>query len=320
MHPVYEVRDLTKTYKQGEVRANDELRFDIHQGEIFGLLGPNGAGKTTLVRQLVGLLRPTSGTIRLFGEDVTRSAGAIPYRVSYLAQRAGVLENVPAEVAVALTGHTRGLSRPESDRQARDLLDLFGLGEVRRKPIRYLSGGQQRLVALAIALIGDLPVLVLDEPTNELDPENRRFIWDLLLERNRVAGTTIILVTHNVLEAERVIRRVGIINHGRIMALGTVGELKARVDRRVRVELRLRENGAEAPAPQVSLDGWETIALGRGHYALLVPAERLHDVIGHVLAKVGLHRLDDFRILTPTLEDVYLQLGGGKDLDEQESA
>src|SRR5690606_38950341 len=112
--------------------------------------------------------------------------------------------------------------------------------------------GQQRLVTLALALIGDRPVLILDEPTNELDPQHRRLVWDLLLERNRTLGTTVILVTHNVLEAERVIQRVGIINHGRIMALGRVGELKARVDQRVRLELRfVEERGGVPPADEV---------------------------------------------------------------------
>lgn len=334
---VYEVEDLTKEYRQGRVTANRDLSFEIYRGEIFGLLGPNGAGKTTLVRQLVGLLKPTRGRICLFGEDITAAGGStIPHYVAYLAQKPLALAEVFVEHAVVLTGHIRGLSRDEALRQGRQIIGRLGLEGVVRKPIRQLSGGQQRLVTLALALIGELPVLILDEPTNELDPENRRVIWDLLLERNRRFGTTIILVTHNVLEAERVIQRVGIINQGRIMALGTVGELKARVDQRVRLELLFAGNG---PAPQqdveppgqdmkrddrrvdlVALTGGEVLELGRNHYVALVDRHRLQPVIAAVLDRFGLAGLDDFRILTPSLEDVYLQLGGGKDLVGRQSA
>lgn len=306
MDAVYEVRHLTKTYREGRVVANRDLSFDIHRGEVFGLLGPNGAGKSTLVGQLVGLIRPSAGTIRLFGVDVTRSAEQVPRYVSYLAQRPGALASVPAEEAVALTGYLRGLTRHEAARQARRWIEAFGLQAAARQRVRHLSGGQQRLVALAAALVGDLPVLVLDEPTNELDPERRRQVWDVLLELNRRRGTTVVLVTHNVLEAERVLQRVGIIHHGRLVALDRVAALKARVDRRLRVEFRLREGEPDALPPPPP--GTDRVTLGPGHLALLVPRERLQEALAHLVAEVGLHRLEDFRVQEPTLEDVYLQL------------
>jgi len=320
--PVYEVRSLTKTYGQRQDPANDDLTFDIEPGEIFGLLGPNGAGKTTLVRQLVGLIKPTHGAIHLFGHDIVRSAAVVPRYVAYLAQKPLAVAEVYVRDAIALTGQIRGLDRREAAARARELIGLFGLESVARRPIMRLSGGQQRLVTLALALIGDRPVLILDEPTNELDPEHRRLVWDLLLERNRTLGTTVILVTHNVLEAERVIQRVGIINHGRIMALGHVGELKARVDQRVRLELRfVEEQGAIPPADQIkAAAGGEVLELARGHYAVLVDRPDLQAAVARVLDTFGPGRLDDFRIQTPTLEDVYLQLGGGTGLAHQRSA
>lgn len=321
--PFYRVRHLHKTYRRGQIVALEDLSFDIEQGEIFGLLGPNGAGKTTLVRLLVGLLAPSSGTIHLLGEDMGRAAHRVPHLVSYFAQRPGALSSVPAHLAVALTGHMRGLTRHEADRQASALLGEFHLDRKASRPVGKLSGGEQRLVALAAALIGDLPALVLDEPTNELDPEHRRRVWDLLLERNRRMGTTIILVTHNVLEAERVIRRVGILHRGRILALGTTGELKARVDRRVRVEVKVGERatqeGLQAWQQRLALPEHPWMELGRGHYAVLLPAEQVQGVIARMLAEPGLREIDDFRILTPTLEDVYLQLGGGASLAEPPS-
>jgi ABC-type multidrug transport system ATPase subunit len=150
--------------------------------------------------------------------------------------------------------------------------------------------------------------LVLDEPTNELDPANRRMVWDLLLELNRQDGRTIILVTHNVLEAERVIERVGIINHGRIMALGTVGDLKARVDRRVHLELVLA-HGYESSGAIIATLG-EALQLKDRHWVVLAARESIQQTVQRVVHEIGLDQLEDFRILTPSLEDVYLQLGG----------
>ena len=317
MDLVYEVSNLRKEYKQCSVIANDNLSFDIYPGEIFGLLGPNGAGKTTLVRQLVGLLKPTSGAIRLFGSDIVASAATVPEKVAYIAQKPFILNDVPVETAVMITGHIRGLIRQDARQEARRLLGLLQLEGSRRQIIKRLSGGQQRLLSLALVLIGNLPVLVLDEPTNDLDPENRRLVWDILLEKNR-AGTTIILVTHNVLEAEKVIQRVGIINQGKIMALGDVGGLKARVDQRMRLELLLYRNGESTNNITLqfleTITGGEVLQQGSNHYIVLVERHRLEEVIGLVISTVGMDNLNDFRILTPSLEDVYMQLGGGKDL------
>lgn len=304
--PVYEVRDLVKTYKSGKVRANDGLSFDIQQGEIFGLLGPNGAGKSTLVGQLTGLLRPDSGVLRLYGHDISRDSKLATEVVAALTQTPLPLGDLTVREVLRVTGHLRGLTRRDARDEADRLIDLLGLGDQGDKRLGKLSGGLWRLATIAVALIGERPVLVLDEPTNELDPVNRRMIWDLLLDLKMESGRTIILVTHNVLEAERVIERVGIIDHGRVVAWGTPGELKSRVDDRVRLELTLA-NGREDLGTVIASLGDATRVTDQ-HWVVLVGREAVARVMTRVMVEIGLDRLDDFRVATPTLEDVYLRL------------
>lgn len=308
MATVYQIENLTKIYKGSSTRANDSLTFEIYQGEIFGLLGPNGAGKSTLVNQAAGLVAPTSGSIRLFGYDVVAHPELIADYVALQPQLSLALFDLHAEEAIYHTGRFRGLSGPEARRQTDDLMEELGMNSFRGKQIRGLSGGQKRLVSLAVAFVASRPVLIFDEPTNELDPVIRRTVWEKMLALNR-QGTTIILVTHNVLEAERVIQRVGIVNHGRLISLGTPGELKRRIDQRVRLELlfKLEANGFSDLLGTLG----EAKALSRQHWTVLCHRETARSAIDQVLTQIGLDRLDDFRILTPSLEDVYLQLGGG---------
>lgn len=317
MAEVFRIQGLTKIYKGSEKKANDGLTFDIHEGEIFGLLGPNGAGKSTLVNQLAGLVKPTSGNIWLYGLDVVRTPEAVADYVAIQPQRSMALEDLYPEEAIAETGRLRGLTAGAARQETDALMAELGLDRLRWRQIRLLSGGQLKLVTLAVALVGNRPVLIFDEPTNELDPLVRRRIWDKLLERNR-QGATVILVTHNVLEAERVIQRVGIIDQGRLVALGTPGELKALVDQRVRLELLFKEEGADW-APLLSTLG-EARAMTQHHWTVLCQRENARSVIDRLLSEISLDRLDDFRILTPTLEDVYLQLGGGSDLEHSDGS
>lgn len=305
---VYEVRDLIKTYKSGKIRANDRLSFDIHEGEIFGLLGPNGAGKSTLVGQLTGLLRPDSGMLQLYGRDISRDSSFATEVVAALTQTPLPLGDLTVSEVLRVTGHLRGLSRRDARLAGDRLMDQLGIGDQRDKLLGKLSGGLWRLATIAVALIGDRSVLVLDEPTNELDPANRRMIWDLLLQLKRESGRTIILVTHNVLEAERVIERVGIINHGRVIAWGTPAQLKARVDSRVRIELTLSP-GAECHGAAIEAMGQAT-QVSQRHWVVLAERDSVRGLMDRVLGDIGLDSLDDFRVTTPSLEDVYLELAG----------
>ncbi|WP_342589461.1 ABC transporter ATP-binding protein [Symbiobacterium terraclitae] len=307
--PAYEVRNLVKRYAPDLPPANDGLSLDIYQGEIFGLLGPNGAGKTTLVRQLTGLTRPTSGTIRLFGHDVVADPSLIHHWVALQPQGLALpSQEMPRELLV-LTGQLRGMTVAAARKQADELIEAFNLGGKLKVPFHRLSGGQRRLISIALALMGDRPVLVFDEPTNDLDPEVRRVVWQRIQEGAR-GGRTVILVTHNVVEAETVLDRVAIVRRGQILALGTPGELKGRVAGNVRLELLFRPGGDEQAA------GWllerSAIPMGARRYAVIVPRPQAAEAISDVLPRLEL--LDDFRIVTPNLEDVYLELSGGESI------
>lgn len=306
---VYRVDRLTKIYKNRTNKANDAISFDIHEGEIFGMLGPNGAGKSTLINQMTGLVRPTQGHISLFGIDVMKAPGIISNYVALQAQSTGPLLDLYPEEALHYTALLRGMPAAQARRQARALTEEFELGPLLKRRLRHLSGGQFQLVTLAITFIGNRPIQIFDEPTNNLDPAVRRQVWDKLLELNK-QGTTIILVTHNVLEAERVIRRVGIINEGRLLTIGTPGELKSRVDQRVRLELLLKPEASGYAGFLETLE--EARALTPLHWLVLCHGSSMQQTIDRILTEIGLERLDDFRILTTSLEDVYMQLGGGK--------
>lgn len=312
MAVVYQIADLTKIYKGSDKKANDEISLDINEGEIFGLLGPNGAGKSTLVNQIAGLVRPTSGAIRLYGIDVIRSPQIIPDYVSLQAQNSQALKDLYPEEALVYTAQLQGLSHIVARKQAHALMAELGIDAFRHSYIRRLSGGQQKLVSLAVTFVGDRPIQIFDEPTNDLDPQVRRIIWDKLLYLNK-QGKTLIIVTHNVVEAERVLQRVGIINHGRLLALGTPGELKIKIDQRVRLELLLKEAVPDYDELLSSLG--EFHMLTRQQRVVLCHRNSVRGAIDQVLGDIGLEHLDDFRILTPSLEDVYLQLGGGMKLD-----
>jgi ABC-2 type transport system ATP-binding protein len=295
-------------HHRGGVLATDGLSLEVLSGEVFGLLGPNGAGKTTLVRQLVGVLRPEAGRVVLLGTDVTADPRAASRLLAYLAQSEPALDELPVGLAVETSGRLRGLSRGQAQVAASALLEELSLGELRDRPLCRLSGGQRRLAQVATALIGDRPLLVLDEPTTGLDVVARRAVWEALRRRRTTLGTTVVLVTHNVLEAEQVLDRVAVMDHGRVIACDTPGRLKALVSDDVRLDLVWRSDpplddpAVAALAARADVDGkrWSArlpVAEAREHLARLTG--------GPVLAA-----LDDFTLATPTLEDVYLALGG----------
>jgi ABC-2 type transport system ATP-binding protein len=306
----YEVTDLVKRYGKDAKLANDGLSLTVNQGEVFGLLGPNGAGKTTLVRQMAGLSRPTSGSIRLFGHDLVQRPEVAADLVAIQPQGFGLPRAETARGLIEMTGQLRGLSGAAARRETGALLEEFNLVANQHKRFYDLSGGQRRLVSIATALIGHRPVLIFDEPTNDLDPEIRRVVWSRIRQATQ-HGTTVVLVTHNVVEAEQALDRVAIIRNGRILAMGTPGDLKGRVAQQVRLELLFRPE-TEARAADL-LAGWSrVIAMGARRYGVVVPREDAETAIARLLPH--LEAMDDFRIVTPNLEDVYIQLSGGESL------
>jgi ABC-2 type transport system ATP-binding protein len=312
----YAVRGLTRRHGDGDhvVLANDGVDLEIGRGEVFGILGPNGAGKTTLVRQLMGLLRPDAGTITLFGADVVAHPDVAGRAGAYLGQDDGVLADLPVALAVETTGRLRGLSRADARRHGRDILDELGLTPLATRPIGRLSGGQRRLAAFATVLAGDRPVLVLDEPTTGLDPVARRAVWTALDRRRVSSGVTVVLVTHNVLEAETVLDRVAVLDQGRVIACDTPGRLKASVSDDVRLDLVWR---GEAPTddPVVASLERRSSVTGR-RWTARMPASEARDALGWLTTGPAFAALDDFTLATPSLEDVYLALGGrARDLE-----
>ncbi len=307
------VRELVRTFPgEPPVVANDRLSFDIHRGEIFGLLGPNGAGKTTLVMQLMGLMRPTSGHLQVEHVDVVRQPDAVKELIGFLPQGELALHYVEVERALHYTGRLRGQSEHDARAQTRQLIDMLGLGDFRRRYVNHLSGGMSRLVGFGMALMGNPRLLILDEPTNELDPHKRRLVWDTLDQLNREQGLTCLLVTHNVLEAERVIHRVAVMDRGRIIALGTPQDIKQRAGGHVRLELQLKEG--------VRLEDWElerlrghgqVTEIREGHYRTYLEPQRAGQASAEILQALGLQRVEDLRLAPPSLEEVYLDLDRG---------
>lgn len=291
------------------VIANDDLSFEIRRGEIFGLLGPNGAGKTTLVSQLLGLLAPTSGSIWMEGIDVVRHPEKVKQLIGFLPQTGLPMRFVEVERALFYTGRLRGQPEADARLQTRQLLEELGMSDYAQRYVNKLSGGMLRLTNFAMSLMGRPQVLVLDEPTNELDPHKRRLIWEMIARLNREQGVTCILVTHNVLEAEKVIQRVAVMQKGGIVALGTPGELKLRSGGKVRLEFQLKE------AEELAIENRSRLTmLGEleeprpGQYRLYLPPASVAAATDAVVNLIGLNRLDDFRLAPPSLEDVYLEL------------
>jgi ABC-2 type transport system ATP-binding protein/ABC-2 type transport system permease protein len=297
---VYEVEALTKRYPGQATPANDCLTLRVERGEICGLLGANGAGKTTLVRQLANLLSPTSGSIRLFGRPLTCTPLYTPGLIGYMPQSGYAMNMVTVAETLYFTAHLRGLSRRDARRERDALIDQLNLGALRDRVVPRLSGGQRRLVLLATALAASPPVLILDEPTNDLDPQHRRLVWDTVRAANRERGAAVILVTHNVVEAEQVIERVGIIQRGRLIAVGRPGQLKAGLNHQLRLEILF--DPARPPGLPAAAQPRE---LGPGRWFLLVARAAGPD---YVAALAATPAVEAFRLSTATLEDLYLAL------------
>ena len=307
--PAAAVTDLTREHRRrrgAPVLANDGISLTVRAGEVFGLLGPNGAGKTTLVRQLVGVLRPDRGRVELLGHDITRDPSVAPRLVAYLAQEEPALVELPVGLAIETTGRLRGLRRAPARAERDALLEELGLTEIAGRPMTTLSGGQRRLAQVATALVGDRPLLVLDEPTTGLDPSARRLVWAALSRRRTT--TTVVLVTHNVLEAETVLDRVAVLDRGRVIACDSPGRLKALVSGDVRLDLVWHQ---EPPYddPTVALLHSRSTVDGRRWSARLPQAEA-REALGRLTGGPAFAALDDFTLATPSLEDAYLALGG----------
>ncbi|WP_326591407.1 ABC transporter ATP-binding protein [Streptomyces sp. NBC_01294] len=312
------VRDLVKTYpavrgRRGapalpETRANDGISLDVRRGEIFGLLGPNGAGKSTLVRQLTGLMRPDAGSVTLLGHDLVRHPRRAARLLAYLGQESTALDELTVALAAETTGRLRGLDARAARAERDAVLEELGLTAIAGRPLKKLSGGQRRLACFASALVGERPLLVLDEPTTGMDPVARRAVWSAVDRRRAQHGATVLLVTHNVIEAETVLDRVAVIDQGRVIACDTPAGLKASVPGEVRLELVWR-SAPPLEVPEVASLAPLAAESGRRWVLRLAPDEA-RAAVAAVTGGPAFAALDDFTLATPSLEDVYLALGG----------
>ncbi|MDO0928147.1 ABC transporter ATP-binding protein [Streptomyces sp. TG1A-8] len=315
---VVRVRGLGKTYppvkgRRGapgtpEVRATDGVELEVRRGEVFGLLGPNGAGKSTLVRQLTGLLRPDTGGVEILGHDIVRHPERAARLLAYLGQESTALDELTVSLAAETTGRLRGLDvrRARAERDA--VLDELGLAPIAGRALKKLSGGQRRLACFAAALVGERPLLVLDEPTTGMDPVARRAVWAAVDRRRAERGTTVLLVTHNVIEAETVLDRVAVLDQGRVIACDTPAGLKEQVAGEVRVELVWRDR-PPLEVPEVAVLRGRAVESGR-RWTLRLAPEEARAAVATVTGGAAFAALDDFTLATPSLEDVYLALGG----------
>src|SRR5687768_5536647 len=226
MTSAIETSALTKVF--GETRALDGMDLTIRGGSVYGLLGPNGAGKTTAIRVLTTLLKPTSGRATVLGLDVTRDAAAVRQKVSLTGQYASVDEDLTGHENLVLVSRLLGMTWADARGRATELLAAFGLAEAAERQVRTFSGGMRRRIDIAASLVTRPELLFLDEPTTGLDPRSRNQVWDLV-RQIAADGTTVLLTTQYLEEADRLAERMAVIDHGRVIAEGTSRELKASI-------------------------------------------------------------------------------------------
>jgi ABC-2 type transport system ATP-binding protein len=316
--PAIEVRGLVKRF--GEVRALDDVDLSAPQGQVLGLLGPNGAGKTT--RVLATLLKPDAGTARVLGLDVQRDAALLRERIGLAGQYAAVDENLTGLENLTMVGRLYGERRRSARARGRELLERFDLVEAEGRPTKTYSGGMRRRLDLAAALVARPPVLFLDEPTTGLDPRSRLSLW-AVIEELVAEGTTALLTTQYLDEADRLADTIAVIDHGRLIAEGTPDQLKDRLGGE-RLDVRLDDDAdpeiaVRALAPMSD----ETPIAEAGHVRLAV-RERRGAIVEAVrrLSEAGVG-VDDLTLRRPTLDDVFLALTGhaaedGSEEEQQE--
>jgi ABC-2 type transport system ATP-binding protein len=278
------VRDLVKHYSDG-TEANRGISLDVRRGEVVAILGPNGAGKTTFLRQLTTELRPTAGSVNVLGFDAIAEPERAKRMMGITPQEAGLFEALTVREHFEFFARFKNLTKREAREAAHEVIAELGLVNETNKRVGALSGGQRRRILIGLALLGEAPLLVLDEPTTGLDPSSRRAVWGVI--RRAVAnGATVILSTHYMEEAESLSDRIAIIAEGRLLAFGTLDELLARLDRSYRLSYR----DPFDPTGEINVRHCASFAEAQQH--------------------ISQELLSEYSIARASLEDVYFTLTG----------
>ena len=310
-----EASGLVKVF--GETRAVDGVDLAVRKGVVYGFLGPNGAGKTTAIRMLATLLPPDAGTARVLGHDIVRAADAVRSRVSLTGQFASVDEDLTGTENLVLLARLLGHSRRAAKTRARELLGAFGLADAAGRQVKTYSGGMRRRIDIAASIVVTPDLIFLDEPTTGLDPRSRNQVWDIV--RALVSdGTTVLLTTQYLDEADQLADRIAVIDRGKIIAEGTSGELKSSVGSGA-LHVRLHEPGQRPEAERmlsevlgvpVHLEP-DPVALSARISATLPPheaGERVGEALA-ALSRAGV-TVADFSLGQPSLDEVFLALTG----------
>ena len=314
-HPAIEARGLVKAYAGN--RALDGIDLTVQRGQVFGFLGPNGAGKTTTIRILATLTRPDRGTARVLGHDVLTEANAIRARVAVTGQFASLDEDLTGYENLLVLGRLHGLSRAAARQRAHDLLSAFDLTGSADRPVGGYSGGMRRRLDIGASLIVTPDLLFLDEPTTGLDPRSRNQVWELV-RRIAAAGTTVLLTTQYLDEADQLAERIAVIDNGRIVAEGTSAQLKSRVGAST-LHLRLHDGGQRPRALRILAEALEgTVQPTADPLSLSVLLADRPDPtdVGRLVGRATTRLADagvgiaDLSLGRPSLDEAFLALTG----------
>ena len=312
-----EASGLVKTF--GAVRAVDGVDLSVRRGSVYGVLGPNGAGKTTAIRMLATLIEPDGGSAAVLGHDVVKEADAVRGLVSLTGQMASVDEDLTGRENLVLLGWLLGLKRPAAKARAAELLDAFGLEEATNRLVKHYSGGMRRRLDIAASIVVTPELLFLDEPTTGLDPRSRNQVWDII-RALKAEGTTVLLCTQYLDEADQLADGIAVIDHGRVIAEGTPGQLKASVGSGA-LHVRLLNPAQRAEAQAILARELGSVQLEPDPSALSAPCA---DADKGALAVAELAQnsiaLADFTLGQPSLDEVFLALTGhpAEDVQEEE--
>ncbi|MBW9109246.1 ATP-binding cassette domain-containing protein [Microbacterium ureisolvens] len=316
--PAVRAEGLVKTF--GANRAVDGVDLTVEAGTVYGVLGPNGAGKTTTISMLATLLRPDAGRAEIFGYDVVREPHVVRQLIGLTGQFASVDETLSATENLVIFGRLLGLSRIDAKRKAAELLEEFSLTEAATRPLAKFSGGMRRRLDLAASLIAQPPLIFLDEPTTGLDPRTRGQMWDTI-RRLVATGSTVLLTTQYLDEADQLADRIAVIDRGTVVAEGTALELKASVGQ-ASLLLRLRAGSDIAEAQrEISRVLGVTAIVSPEAARLTVPMsdpDRVADLL--VAFRESELYLDELSVQQPTLDEVFLTLTGKGVPEDDEAA